>query len=53
MPVSWQVYVLGMRHLALAAHREMLRIADAVGAGMATPEGRTKWESDIKPFAGI
>lgn len=53
MPVSWQHYVLGMRHLSLAANREKLRIADATAAGMATPDGRSKWEADVKPFAGF
>jgi hypothetical protein len=42
-----------MRHLSLASHREMLRAADAVAAGMATADDRAKWVASVKPFSGL
>jgi hypothetical protein len=53
MPVSWQHFSIGQRHLGLAYNREMLRTADAVAVGTSPPECRSKWAVDIEPFAGM
>jgi hypothetical protein len=42
-----------MRHLGLAANREMLRLADATSAGTATPESRDAWVATVRPHSGL